>query len=100
MNYAYEMLKDYVPVKTALKTRREGDMLIASNESGQIYYLNETGAYIWQIIDETSNIENLRQKISDEYKADPERIKEDIINFIRDMQWKKLLRLKEVKKES
>ena len=97
MNDAYEMLKDYVPVKTALKTRKEGDMLIASNESGQIYYLNETAAYIWCIIDETSSIEDLQQKISEEYKADPERIRNDIVNVIRDMQWKKLLRLKEVR---
>ena len=96
MNYAYEMLKDYIPVKTALKTRREGDMLIASNESGHVYYLNETAAYIWCIITGTSSIEDLQQKISDEYKADPERVKEDVVNFIRDMQWKKLLRLKEV----
>ena len=96
MNDVYEMLRGYIPVKSARKTRNEGDMIIASNNSGHIYYLNETAAYIWCIINGALSIEDLERKILTEYKADPERIKNDLVNFIRDMQWKKLILLKEV----
>ncbi|MBQ4432501.1 MAG: PqqD family protein [Synergistaceae bacterium] len=97
MHSVYELLKGYIPVKVARKIRSEGDMIIASNHSGHIYYLNETAAYIWCIIDGTLSIESLERKIFAEYKATPEKIRNDLVNFIRDMQWKKLIRLKEVR---
>mgnify|MGYP002627035207 CR=1 FL=1 len=97
MNSVYELLKGYIPIKAARKVRSEGDMIIASNNSGHIYYLNGTAAYIWCIIDGALSIEGLEQKIFAEYKASPERIKNDLVIFIRDMQWKKLIRLKEVR---
>ena len=60
-------MKSYIPVKSALKTRPEGDMLIVANNNSEIYYLNGIAGEIW-----------------------------DMIEFIRDMQWKRLIRLKEV----
>ena len=96
MNEAYELMKCYVPVKYALKVRAEGDMLIAANRNTDIYYLNGMACEIWGMIDGMINIEGLSSKILSEYDAKPEEVKNDIVNFIRDLQWKKLIRLKEV----
>ena len=96
MNEAYELLKGYIPVKSALKTRSEGDMLIASNMNSGLYYLNGMAGELWGMIDGTKSIEDMSRKVLSEYDADPEEVKRDMINFIRDMQWKKLIRLKEV----
>lgn len=100
MNSAYEMLKGYIPLKSALKTRKEGGMLIASNRNNEIYYLNDMAGEIWNMIDGQKSIEGLCAEIMSEYDAEAEAVKADIVNFVRDMQWKRLIRLKEGEKKS
>ena len=95
MNEAYELIKSYIPVKSALKTRQEGDMLIAANMNSEIYYLNDMAGDIWAMIDGKLTIEDLSTKILAEYDASSEQINSDLVNLIRGLQWKKLIRLKE-----
>ena len=94
MNVAYVFLKNYIPVKSALKVRSNGDMLIAANFNAELYYLNGMAQDIWNFIDDKTNIAGLRDKILSEYDAEPEVIENDLAEFIRDLQWKKLIRLK------
>ena len=96
MNNAYELMKSYIPVKSALKTRPEGDMLIAANKNSEIYYLNGIACEIWDMIDGIKSIDDLSRQILSEYDASTETVEHDMIEFIRDMQWKRLIRLKEV----
>ena len=94
MNDAYEMLKGYVPVKSALKTRSEGDMLIAANTNSEIYYLNDIAGEIWGMLDGATSIDGISSKILSEYDAQLDEVQADVVKFIRDMQWKRLIRLK------
>ena len=94
MNDAYELLKGYVPVKSALKTRPEGDMLIAANNNAEIYYLNDMAGEIWGILDGTASIDRISRQILSEYDVQPDEVHADVVKFIRDMQWKRLIRLK------
>ena len=94
MNIAYEFLKNYVPIKSALKVRSNGDMLIAVNFNAELYYLNGMAQDIWSFIDNEISINGLKDKILSEYDAEPEVIENDLAEFIRDLQWKKLIRLK------
>ena len=94
MTAAYDFLKDYIPVHSALKTRNEGEFLIASNRNSEIYYLNGTAREMWNILDGNMTIEGLCAEILGEYEVDRETLERDIVSFIRDMQWKKLIRLK------
>ncbi len=94
MNIAYEFLKNYIPVKSALKVRSNGDMLIAANFNAGLYYLNGMAQDIWNFIDDEITINGLKDKILSEYDAEPEVIEKDLAEFIRDLQWKKLIRLK------
>ena len=96
MNNAYELMKSYIPVKSALKTRPEGDMLIVANNNSEIYYLNGIAGEIWDMIDGIKSIDDLSRQILSEYDASTETVEHDMIEFIRDMQWKRLIRLKEV----
>ena len=95
MNEAYELLKSYIPVKSALKARYNDGMLIASNKNSEIYYLNDMGGEIWKMIDGKSSLEDLSSKILAEYDADSEQVNADMVNLIRSLQWKKLIRLRE-----
>ena len=94
MNTAYNFLRDYIPLRNAVKTREEGDFLVALNRSNEIYYLNGMAREMWGLLDGTTSIEGLCAKIMSEYEIDRERIEPDIVNFIRDLQWKKLIRIK------
>lgn len=94
MNTAYNFLKDYIPIRNAVKTREDGEFLVALNNSSEIYYLNGMARDIWELIDGTLNIGGLCSKILDEYNVGREVLEDDIVNFIRDLQWKKLIRIK------
>ena len=100
MNRPYEQLKSYIPVKSALKTRPEGDMLIIANRNAEIYYLNGMAREIWRMLDGKISVEGLCAKILSEYDVKPVEVEADIVSFIRDMQWKRLMRLKEGEKRN
>ena len=94
MNTAYTFIKNYIPLRNELKSRTDGDFLIISNRNGEIYYLNGSARDMWLLLDGSISIDELCGKILGEYKVDREQLENDIVNFIRDLQWKKLLRLR------
>lgn len=94
MTAAYDFLKDYIPVRSALKTRKDGEFLIASNRNSEIYYLNGTAREMWGMLDGNMTVEGLCAEFLGEYEVDRGTLERDIVSFIRDMQWKKLIRLK------
>ena len=49
---------------------------------------------MWEILDGTVSIEGLCSKILSEYDVDRKSLEYDIVSFIRDLQWKKLIRIK------
>lgn len=94
MNTAYNFLKSYIPVQNALKTREDGEFLIASSRSNEIYYFNGMAKEMWAGLDGTTSIEGLCVRILGEYRVERGVLERDIIEFIRDLQWKKLIRIK------
>ena len=94
MNTAYNFLKEYIPIHNAIKTREDGNFLVALNRNNEIFYLNGTAREMWGFIDGITSVEGLCAKIISEYDVDRESLESDIVNFIRDLQWKKLIRIK------
>ena len=94
MNTAYEFIKGYIPIKNALKTRENDSFLIISNQESNVYYLNGTAREIWDNIDGNKSIDDICSYLLSEYDVSREILERDLIVFVRDMQWKKLLRLK------
>ena len=94
MNTAYNLMKNFIPVRNALKTREDGNFLIASNRNNEIYYFNGVAKEIWNNLDGMTSIEGLCGKILSEYRVESSILERDIVNLIRDMQWKKLILMK------
>lgn len=94
MNTAYNLLKDFIPVHNALKTREDGNFLIASNRNSEIYYFNGMAKDIWNKLDGMTSVEVLCMKILSEYRVERGILERDIVNLIRDLQWKKLILMK------
>jgi len=47
-----------------------------------IYNLNEIGSRIWELIDGVTTVEQMRDKIVEEYEVTPEQAEADIIEFL------------------
>lgn len=72
-------------------TRKTGDEYvlvpvtnnIADMES--LYTLNETGAFIWDLIDGEKNVEEIILRFTREYDIDHRSASEDVISFLNEM---------------
>lgn len=98
MNKSFTMLQNMIPLKKAVKIRKDGDFIIAMNKDLEIYYLNETACFFWNNCDGKASILNIMENFIKEYDVSESEIKKDIIELLRDFQWKKLLLLREGKK--
>ena len=50
-----------------------------------VYTLNETGAFIWELIDGKKSVEELINAVVDKYDIDPEKATKDVFSFIDNM---------------
>lgn len=94
----YMLIKEYIPVKDVLKEKENGEFLIVANKNSDVYYLNNMAKEMYSLIDSKISIEKIYEQVKKEYDVEELELKNDIINFVRDLQWKKLIRLKEVLK--
>ena len=95
MNTAYNFLRGYIPVRDALKTREEGEFLAALNREQNVYYLNGMAREIWDMLDGNISLEGVCINVLAEYDVTREQLEADIVELLRDLQHKKLIRLKE-----
>lgn len=96
MSKVFLLMKNYIPIPNVLKQRENEEFLILANKDSNIYYLNDMAKTMWLLIDGKISIKDIYEKINNEYDATSEELQNDIIDFIRDLQWKRLISLKEV----
>ena len=56
---------------------------VADMES--IYTLTEVGARIWELVDGTRPLSDVRDRLLEEYDAPPAELESDLIEFVRDL---------------
>jgi hypothetical protein len=72
-------------------TRKTGNeyvlVPIANNiaDMNSVYTLNETGAFIWELIDGKRDLEEIISEMIKEYDIDEATAKEDVLSFIEKM---------------
>ena len=94
----FDIIKDDIPLKNNLKERNNQEFVIISNEDLDVFYLNETAKFIWENCDGDSSIEEIYLRIMKEYDVESAVLKNDIIEVIRDLQWKKLILIRSISK--
>jgi hypothetical protein len=90
----YEKLKSLKPYSIALKCRTEGSFLITMSEDLEVYYLNEVASDYFQRCNGILTISDIIEHLKSEYDVHQDILKHDIVILTRDLQWKKLIRLK------
>lgn len=95
MNIVFDKMKLLVPKQNATKCRENGDFLITLNYNLDIYYLNEISKDFYLLCDEKRTILDIVLALKDIYEVEISVLESDIIELIRDLQWKKIITLKE-----
>ncbi|HBC77690.1 MAG TPA: PqqD family protein [Bacteroidales bacterium] len=60
---------------------------VANNiaDMNSVYTLNESGAFIWELIDGKRNAQEIINKLMEEYDIDRDSAEKDVLSFINDM---------------
>ena len=74
------------------KARLNGtDFLIVMNDNLETFYLASTAKEIIETISNGIKVDDLYQKMQTEYEIDATTLKSDILEFLKDMQWKRVI---------
>ena len=90
----YNWIKDKIPTLSIVKQRDNGDILIVCNNDLEILYFNQTSKDIISMIDGTRTIDEIKRIMLSRYDVGEELLELDLIDVIRDMQWKKIVYLR------
>lgn len=69
-----------VPGITCRKIDEE--VIIVNNECTKMLTLNSTAASIWELCDGTMSVEDIANKMEDQYNADGEVIRNDVVEVV------------------
>lgn len=70
------------------KTGTEYVLVPVSNniaDMNSVYTLNETGAFLWELIDDRKTVSDLIESLISEYEIDKETATADVMSFIEEM---------------
>lgn len=93
MSDLFEILKDEVPCRIDLKSRAEGDIAVVMNGDGVLEFLNRSASDLFWLVDGVKTVGELFELLVTEYDVDEEVLKNDLIDVIREMQWRRIIRL-------
>jgi|WetSurMetagenome_2_1015567.scaffolds.fasta_scaffold480974_2 hypothetical protein len=84
-------LKSVLSQSTSVVTRKTGNeyvlVPITNNiaDMNSVYTLNETGAFIWEQINGSRNLEEIITNLTNEYDIDMQEAETDVFDFIENM---------------
>ena len=93
LSFVYDKYKDLVVKPSFLKSRKDGEFLILMNNNLETIYLTGTAKEMVLAISSGIKVNELFQIFFSEYDVDESTLKNDIVDFIKDMQWKNMISL-------
>lgn len=89
----WDWIKDKKPRNISLKHRMEENIMIVYGKTLEISYLNKTGAHILNLSDGENTMSDIANVLLTTYEVDEKELKKDIITLVRELQWKRIIRL-------
>ncbi|KMV31454.1 hypothetical protein AB733_04835 [Photobacterium swingsii] len=91
----FDKLKSLQLVSNPLKVRDDGEFLIAMNESMELFYFKDTAKdMLLKVIESKPTVQELLDYLLSEYDVSKELLIKDVIQFVRDLQWQRLISMK------
>lgn len=69
----------------------DGEVFIVTSFDKTLHNLNEMGTFIFQEIEKKKNLQEIIDKVCQEFKAEKEVVEKDIYNFIQELKEKQIL---------
>ncbi len=69
----------------------DGEAVSVNLKSGVYYSLNAVGSRIWQLVQETSSVREIRETIVEEYEVEAERCGRDVLRLLNELAAKGLI---------
>jgi len=69
----------------------DGEVVMLSLQRGEYFGLDKIGSRIWELIEHTVKVDEVRIILMDEYEVDEETCLKDLIEFLDDLQNKGLV---------
>ena len=74
----------------------DGEVVMLSLQRGEYFGLDKIGSRIWELIEHTVKVDEVRIILMDEYEVDEETCLKDLIEFLDDLQNKGLVIVNQV----
>lgn len=81
----FDKFKNLIPVQHNLKCRENGEYLIIMNEDQELFYLNETARFMYELFDGKTTLQTVFEEMKKEYSIDEsleQDVQADIITII------------------
>jgi len=91
----WDWIKNKKPVDISLKKRMEDQVLVIYGSTLEICYMNEIAEIVVEMSNGKYSIQDIVEKILLVYDIDEEELKNDILDLVRELQWKRLIRLRD-----
>jgi len=75
----------------------EGELILVPLVAGigdvddELFTLNDTGRYIWEKLDGSNSLENILITLNDEFEADIEELRQDLLGFVAELVKRKMV---------
>lgn len=89
----FAWLKNKIPRCSFIKKKINDDILIVCTENLVIYYLNSTAAFFINSADGKLTVDEIKNKFLERYEVSETELEKDLVEMIRDLQWKGILNL-------
>ena len=90
----YHFFKDLIPEQSVWKTRHNSNFLLVTNHKFQFFVLNPVMRDIFLNANGERTIDQIVEILQSKYDVSLSVLKKDIVHAIRDLQWKKVIKLR------
>lgn len=87
----FDFVENKIPKLTAVKYRENHEFLMIESANLEIFYLNGTAKDFVLLCNGQNNFSQIKDKLMKIYDVQEDILKNDLIDLIRDLQWKKLM---------
>ena len=92
---------DLIPIQNHGKQRSDAEFMILSDKfRNEIFYLNTNTSDVYCAIDGRKSVREILRYLQTIFDVDYQILENDFVSFLRDLQWKRLIQLKEKKDET
>ena len=89
----WDWIKEKKIKDISLKKRKEGNVVVVYGKNLEICYLNKVGGEILYLSADNITINEISIKLMSKYDVDEKVLHDDLIEILRDLQWKRIIKL-------